>query len=522
MDEEMIRTEAEESCSVPEQLWMQRRKKGVWRKILLGIMIVLLLAVAAAAVIWLQNEFTLEFAVHGPEEITLEVGSEFEDPGAQASFSGSLLLKEEESIPVQVEGSADTSRLGSYTLTYTARKELDYYIGSLVFEKSGTRTVHVIDTTPPEITLLTDPAYFTLPGHAYVEEGFTAADNYDADMTDWVVRWVQEDGVHYKVSDFSGNVTEVVRPIVYSDPVAPELTLLGKQTTIVVQGKKYIEAGCTALDNFDGDLTAAVTVSGKVDVKTLGTYELQYSVADSSGNASTVTRTVIVREYPELPDDLAPADPYTIVKPEGKVIYLTFDDGPSPYTGELLDVLAKYDVKATFFVLNREGYYDTMRRIVEEGHSIAMHGGCHTYGKIYASEEAYFKDLKEIQDVILKETGVLTTLVRFPGGTGNTVSRGYNAGIMTRLSKMLHAMNYRYFDWNVNSGDASGEYDPKAIYNNVIYGIMGRDVSVVLQHDINYGSVRAVEDIIKWGLKNGYTFMALDPTSPACETKPRN
>lgn len=522
MEENKIQTEAEAALDVPKELIAQRRKKGLSKRILPVIAAVVLVAAIAVAAVCLLNEFTLEFAVQGSAEITLEVGSHFEDPGAQAAFYGSLLLKDREVVPVQVEGNADTSRLGSYTLTYTARKELNYYIGSLVFEKSGTRTVHVVDTTPPEIELLTDPAYFTLPGHTYVEEGFIAKDNYDADLTDWVVRWVQDDGVHYKVSDFSGNETEVIRPIVYSDPVAPELTLLGKQTTIVVQGDKYIEAGCTALDNFDGDLTAAITVTGEVDRRTLGTYELQYSVTDSSGNTATVTRTVIVREYPELPDDLAPADPYTIVKPEGKIIYLTFDDGPSPYTGELLDVLAKYDVKATFFVLNRDGYYDTMRRIVNEGHSIAMHGGCHTYARIYSSEKAYFKDLKEIQDAILRETGTLTTLVRFPGGTGNTVSRGYNTGIMTRLSMMLHAMNYRYFDWNVNSGDASGEYDPKAIANNVIYGVMGRDVSVVLQHDINYGSVRAVEEIIKWGLKNGYTFMRLDTTSPACETKPRN
>ena len=374
---------------------------------------------------------------------------------------------------------------------------------------------------PPEITLLTDPDAFTLPGHTYVEEGYVATDNYDKDMTGWVVRWVEEDGVHYRVSDFSNNVTEVIRPIIYSDPIALELTLLGKETVIVVQSRKYEEPGFTATDNFDGDLTANVTVTGEVDTKTLGEYVLTYTVTDSFGNTVSAQRTVIVREYPELPDYMPIAEAVERVKPEGKVIYLTFDDGPSPYTDYLLDVLAKYNVKATFFVINR-GYYDTLRRIVNEGHTIAMHGGCHTYRKIYASEEAYFRDLKVIQDVILEQTGVLATIVRFPGGTGNTVSTKHNRGIMTRLTKMLDAMNYRYFDWNVNSEDASGANTAEEIYLNVINGIMNRKISIVLQHDIKYDSVLAVEDIIKWGLKNGYTFMALDMSSPTCEVKPRN
>ena len=518
-NEEMNQTTPEQ---VPEQL-IQMRKKSTWQKVLTGLLVAVLLVVAgAAAVIWL-NDFTLEFTVNGQEEITLEVGSAFEDPGAEAAFFGTLLLREKEPILVKTEGTVDPNLLGSYTVTYTARKELDYKLGTLVLEKTGARVVHVVDTTAPEITLHEDPEAFTLPGKFYVEEGFTATDNYDADLTGQVIRWIQDDGVHYKVFDSSRNMTEVVRPIVYSDPVPPELILNGKETVIILQGDKYVEAGFTATDNFDGDLTDSVTVTGEVDRKTLGEYPITYTVTDSFGNTTSVVRNVIVRDYPELPDYMPAAEPYTIVQPEGKVIYLTFDDGPSPYTEHLLDVLAKYDVKATFFVVDR-GYRDTLRRIAEEGHTLAMHCGTHTFSAIYRSEEAYFQDLKRIQDVIFEETGQVATIARFPGGTGNTVSRGINTGIMTRLSKMLHAMNYRYFDWNVNSGDASGSYDPQEIYYNVINGIYynKRDVSIVLQHDINYGSVMAVEDIIKWGLKNGYTFLPLDSTSPACETNPRN
>ena len=295
----------------------------------------------------------------------------------------------------------------------------------------------------------------------------------------------------------------------------------GKETVIVVQGKEYAEPGYSAKDNLDGELTEKVTVSGSVDTQSLGTYELRYSVTDSYSNTTEVTRTVIVREYPELPDYMPVVAPTEPVHPGDKVIYLTFDDGPSGYTDYLLDVLAKYNVKATFFVVNR-GYYNTIERMAKEGHTVAMHCGRHVYGEIYASEEAYFEDLKTIQDVILEHTGKLSTIVRFPGGTSNTVSRNHNTGIMTRLSKMLDAMGYRYFDWNVSSGDAGETTDPEEVFLNIISGIQQRNVSIVLQHDIKQYSVAAVEKVIKWALKNGYTFKALSTDSPVCEFRPKN
>ena len=332
-----------------EEEMMPARRRKTW----LVPVIVAAVLLAAVSLLWWLNEFTLDLTMEGPKEITLEVGSTFADPGAQACFSGDLLMWKGRSVPVEVEGSVDTASLGSYSVNYRARKELNYGLGKLFFEKTEVRTVHVVDTTPPVITLHTDPDAFTLPGQAYVEEGFTVTDNYDTDVADRLARWVEADVVHYKVSDTSGNVTEVTRPIVYNDPVAPELTLLGKETTIVVQGNKYQEPGFTAVDNGDGDMTEAVTVSGQVDHLTLGEYALTYTVTDSFGNSASATRTVIVREYPELPDFMPMAEPYTIVQPEGKVIYLTFDDGPSPFTDQLLDVLAKYDAKATFFVVDR-------------------------------------------------------------------------------------------------------------------------------------------------------------------------
>ena len=127
-----------------------------------------------------------------------------------------------------------------------------------------------------------------------------------------------------------------------------------------------------------------------------------------------------------------------------------------------------------------------------------------------------------MQEVIESYTGEKPMILRFPGGTSNTVSKQYNKGIMTRLTEQLKELGFRYFDWNVDSRDAGGAKTAEAVLANVINGIGDKEVAVVLQHDLYGFSVEAVEDIIVWGLNNGYTFAPLTEYSPACEHEPNN
>jgi len=197
----------------------------------------------------------------------------------------------------------------------------------------------------------------------------------------------------------------------------------------------------------------------------------------------------------------------------GKVIYLTFDDGPGAYTEQLLDVLKKYGVKATFFVTDGYPEYESLiAREAKDGHSVGVHSYTHKYNSIYASAEAYIDDFNKMNDVIRAQTGSRTKLFRFPGGSSNTVSN-FNPGIMSTLTKLMKDKGYFYYDWNVLSGDAGETTDTNQIYRNVINGCSQNKVSVVLMHDIKSYSVAAVEDIIKWGLENGYSFMALNEYS---------
>ena len=211
------------------------------------------------------------------------------------------------------------------------------------------------------------------------------------------------------------------------------------------------------------------------------------------------------------PTEPEPTEPQP-VQPNGKVIYLTFDDGPSKYTQQLLDVLDKYNVKVTFFVVNT-GYRDLIAKEAAAGHSIGVHSLTHDYEKIYASEEAYFKDLNAMNDIIEAQTGKRSTMIRFPGGSSNRVS-SFNPGIMTRLTQAVTDAGYQYYDWNAQSGDAGLTTDTDECFRNVVDGVKNRDVSIVLMHDSKGYSVAAVERILIWGLENGYTFLPLTPSSP--------
>lgn len=480
----------------------------------MAIVLAAVLAVTAGAGFWLYrtNVFGIELMKNGPDTITVEYGGRYAEPGASAEFSGTLLMRTPRPVPVDIAGAVDTGKPGSYTVSYTAAYILHFAFWEQIFEARTTRTVEVVDTKAPVITLVADPEVYTLPGRAYEEEGFLAVDNCDGDITDRVERTAYEDRVVYSVSDSSGNSAEVVRQIRFDDPIPPVITLKGGATLTLEWGEKYTDPGCTAEDNCDGDITGQVKISGKVDSHIAGRYILTYSVSDEWGNAVSCTRTVQVKEKPQ------PVEP-----PEfnGKVIYLTFDDGPSQYTEKLLDVLDKYDVKVTFFV-TKNSYADMITRAAKAGHSIGAHTACHEYGKIYASEKAYYADLQEVQEHIARCTGRETSILRFPGGSSNAVSKQYCPGLMTALTQSVTEKGYTYFDWNVDSFDAGGAKTADEVYRNVTSAVSKRQVSVVLQHDIKGFSVDAVERIIQWGLENGYTFLPLSPESPACHHRLNN
>ena len=426
-------------------------------------------------------------------EIPTEIEYNQEIKMPKAYLSGRIIYNKLKPVSVHSNSKNDLSKIGKYTNVYEAK--------FLFYKSSAIKEITVVDTRAPTIELMHIENHYTLPNAEYVEEGYKAFDEYDGDLTDAVIKEIVGNKVIYKVSDSSGNTTTVERIIKYDDPIAPELTLNGENKISINQGEIYVEQGAKAIDNCDGDISDKIEITGTVDTKTAGTYTIKYSITDNNGNLATVERTVTVKTFNE------PSG-------EGKTVYLTFDDGPSQYTENLLDVLKKYDVKATFFVVGYKCDESILKRIVDEGHSLGLHSTNHSYEKIYSSEQTFINDLYEMQNIVKEKTGIETFLLRFPGGSSNTVSKKYCSGIMTNLVKKVKELGFEYFDWNVSSGDAGGTTTKDGVIKNIKNGIRKYKNSVVLQHDTQKFSVDAVEEIIIWGLENGYSFSGLQIDSP--------
>jgi len=437
-----------------------------------------------------------EIELNGDEHMVLSFGEKYYEPGAKAYTNGNL-FGAGQALDVTVSGEVNDAELGNYIVEYSAS-----FLGK---ERKVTRSVSVVDDTAPVIELKTVEGYVPNWIEGYVEEGFTAWDDHDGDLTDKVFAQISADEqrVIYTVTDFSGNTSSVERNIDYGVS-PPRIVLSGGENIELEASLSYTEPGYSAKDVNGNDLTDRVVVEGTVCPYVAGDYEIKYSITNDAGDSTVAIRHVKVTPVPK-PD---------IVKPRAGTIYLTFDDGPGPYTDWLLDILEAYDVKATFFVTGKyPDYYDAIGRAYSEGHSVGIHTYNHDYYSIYASEEAFFKDFMATEELIHQQTGFHTKLCRFPGGSSNTVS-SFNKGIMTRLSNALNSLGYKSFDWNVSSGDAGETTNTNQIIENIIVGSRDLSYSIVLQHDIKDYSVAAVESVIVWGLENGYAFEALDMTSP--------
>lgn len=234
-------------------------------------------------------------------------------------------------------------------------------------------------------------------------------------------------------------------------------------------------------------------------------YEKTEDVVDINGSSVDQTEAADIAEVDALENKLVwdeNADQSSGIRR----VYLTFDDGPSANTDRILDILDEYGVKATFFVVGKENYVQQYRRIVEDGHTLAMHSYSHVYGDIYSSLDAYRQDLEKLRSFLYEVTGVECSIVRFPGGSSNTISRVD----MHALIDYLDSENMVYFDWNVSSGDASGLHrSADQIAANVLDNIEKYNNAVVLMHDASgkNTTVDALPTIIETLLKSEDTVL---------------
>lgn len=389
---------------------------------------------------------------------------------------------------ISSSGSVDTGATGEYKISIVAKHE-DRQI-------TLEQIVTVKDLSAPIINTESDTVTIC-PNQKIAHFEYTATDALDGDLTDKATIRLHDDSkVYIEVVDSTGNTARKALNTTDKDTEAPVITINGADKLQTRSGVPYYDSGAVATDNCDGEIKVETT--NKVNSNIAGKYEVIYTATDAAGNTTSAIRNVDVTRAPTN-------------QPGNKVIYLTFDDGPSEHTSRLLDTLKKYNVKATFFVTGN-GPDDAILREWREGHAIGLHTLSHNYSKIYRNQTAFYDDLYAIQNRVKNITGYTSMLMRFPGGSSNTVSRNYDGGahIMSQLVRSVTERGFTYFDWNVSSGDAGNANTTDAVYNNVVNALKsGR--SIVLQHDVNGASVDAVERIIKYGMEHGYTFNRLEP-----------
>ena len=285
------------------------------------------------------------------------------------------------------------------------------------------------------------------------------------------------------------------------DTIAPTLTTRGPM--MIMEGEPhdstFLTRGVKYSDN-SGEAKLTIDAS-EVNWNRQGIYEVTYSVNDSAHNVTTVTEQL------------------RVVGKNEKIVYLTFDDGPSVCTDQILNILRQERVKATFFVTAQfTPYLNRMAAIAKDGHEVAIHTYSHNF-KIYKSIDSYFADLNKLNDLIEKYTGKRSRIMRFPGGSSNSIYRKYNSDpkFMDRLCVALLDSGYQFVDWNLDSGDARGN---NIAADRLVRSACGsrHNIQCLLMHDTGAKrtTVTALPQIIRYFKQHGYEFGVLNSVDYQC------
>lgn len=458
------------------------KKIGVYLLILIGI-------ITIGIISYLIFFSKIEVLLNGNDNVILKVFNEYNDDGIILKKNHKII--DNKNYKVSKNSNLAINKIGNYEIVYNVLyRNKNYRIR---------RNIKVIDDEKPAIDVNTNEVkkdYCTkkiLSNFIY-----SATDNYDGDLTDKIEKIEDNDKIILKVKDTSNNEEIKEIKVKYNEKANNKFSLNGNKIVFVPANSKYDEKGASLIDGCGNEIKADIKITGEVNTNNIGEYEISYKV-----NNEVLKRTIVVYENAK-----------EVFSDKEKVIYLTFDDGPGYYTTKILDILNKYNVKATFFVTNQfPSYTHLIKEEYEKGHKIAVHTYTHKYD-VYYSIDNYFNDSNKMNEIIKTYTGSYTNLFRFPGGSSNTISKSYNKGIMKKLAKEMENNGYIYYDWNVSSADASVSATSSQIYNNVVNGVKKCTKCVVLMHDIKGTTANALDNILETLTNEGYTFATLNETSP--------
>lgn len=450
-----------------------KRKKYIWSSI--GALII------AIGLIVLYFSLTAS-PLHFISQRNIEINS-------VVDFSSFLKDVKDGSVQdVVIDSSAvDVKKIGEYNVIYK------YH------DKEYSLKVKVVDTISPTFEVQSksvalhqtiDPAKLVKNIKDESQTKVSFAKKYTFDE-------VGEKEVEVIVSDeYNNQASKKVMVKVVEDKQAPEI-IVGN-ASVIVGSDIDLNALASVKDDFDPQPTLQVD-KNQVDTQKKGNYKVKYVAQDASGNRSEKEITIQVVDK---------------TGEDEKVVYLTFDDGPSRYTPEVLKILERYNCKATFFITGmNSSYRKYISTAHDQGHTIGLHTYSHSYSKVYASTDAYFKDLEKVGQLAKDYIGFVPKYIRFPGGSSNAVSKKYTPGIMTKLTKMVEDKGYIYYDWNAENGDGYSKMSQSEMYRRATSSTAKK--IMILMHDANgkQNTVDILPKVIEHYQKKGYTFKAIDDSA---------
>lgn len=455
-----------------------------------GVLVILAFSIFSMAV-WPRLSGIPSLALKGDGTVVVAMGAKYKDEGAVAT-----LKRKDLSDLLYTETDLDTSVPGEYDYVY--KVDGRWKTASIV------RKIIVEDQTAPVITLKGKEKNYVEKIEDYKDKGAKAKDNLDGDVTAQMTSEMKQVNdytyeVTYRVKDQAGNEAVKVRKVMIQDEVAPQIFLVGSSSITIQEREKFEDPGVFASDDRDGDISKTVQKSGFVDIYRPGTYTVTYTAQDECGNQASVRREVVVERVNHNPD---------------KAVYLTFDDGPSKdVTPQILDILAANHIKATFFIVNYdEESLPIIQRMIDEGHTVGLHSYSHVYSQIYASADAFMENLYKLRDKLKADTGYEAFVMRFPGGSNNTVVEN-SSEIMPELVQRVTDEGMMYLDWNVSNEDATGNnISASELVQHVKDYLRPEGTNVILMHDTSakQSTADALQGIIDYCTAQGHRFYPVE------------
>lgn len=388
---------------------------------------------------------------------------------------------------VKIDKKIDTSKIDDYDITYSYKgNKLKCHIS--VEDKKGpilklkNYKTDTVEELTPDVFVESCEDYSEFEIHIETED----------------LSSVGKTTVVIKAVDKYGNETVESCELERIEDTTPPI-INGVQEYVEVMQGDYFDYQAVSVED-DMDSNPSLEINGWIDFGVPGTYTVNYMAVDRTGNIASVDSTIVVMANAEA---------------NMRVVYLTFDDGPSYNTASVLDILDRYGVKATFFVTgNGQNYNDNIVRAYQSGHAIGLHTYTHDYATVYASVDAYFQDLNNVGDMVQNIIGYRPDIIRFPGGSSNTVSANYTPGIMSQLVNKVQEKGYQYYDWNVSSSDASGFGVPSATIVQSSTATSA-DKVMILFHDATgkETTVEALPAVIEYYKNQGYAFMPISKST---------